>query len=62
MYVEIIIICLFIITTFFVIEKIVQKKINKIRKDFPWLITSHDENPKLSEEGLKKFIYFSNFK
>ena len=56
MYVEIIIICLFIITTFFVIEKIVQKKINKIRKDFPWLITSHDENPKLSEEGLKKFI------
>ena len=56
MFVEILIICLSIITIFFLIEKIVQKKINEIRKEFPWLITSHDELPQLSEEGLKKFI------
>ncbi len=27
-----------------------------VRKHFQWLITSNDEIPKLSEEGLKKFI------
>jgi len=40
----------------FVIEIFLYFLINYLRKDFQWLITTADETPKLSEEGLRKFF------
>ena len=43
-------------TIFIIIEILVQKNVNQVRKNFPWLITSKDEIPTLSITGLQKFI------
>ena len=56
MFVEIISLIFLVTSVFFIIEIIVQKSVYKTRKNFPWLITSKDELPTLSENGLKKFI------
>lgn len=51
---------IFIIITFVTIclmlEIILFLIVSNIRKKFQWMITNCDEKPKLSEEGLKKFI------
>lgn len=39
-----------------IIEISLYLLVNFIRRDFQWLITTADENPKLSEEGLRKFF------
>ena len=56
MFVEIISLIFLVTSIFFIIEILVQKSVHRTRKNFPWLITSKDELPSLSEFGLKKFI------
>jgi len=56
MFVEIISLIFLVTSIFFIIEILVQKSVHRTRKNFPWLITSKDELPSLSESGLKKFI------
>lgn len=45
-----------LITIFFIIEIIVGSLVFFVKRKFPWLITASDEHPKLSKEGLLKFI------
>ena len=45
-----------IIFTLILLEIVSYFIINYLRKDFQWLITSKDETPELSKEGLNKFF------
>ena len=51
---ELIILSIFII--FCLLEIILFLWVSFVRKRFQWLITSKDENPLFSKEGLDKFI------
>ena len=53
---EIIIYLAKFITGFIIIELIVRNIVKSINKDFQWLITEKDESPKLSKQGLRKFL------
>ncbi|MGY5141274.1 MAG: hypothetical protein ACW9W9_07750, partial [Candidatus Nitrosopumilus sp. Bin_571-38] len=44
------------VTIYLILEIILFLIVLNVRKKFQWMITSCDEKPKLSEEGLKKFI------
>ena len=52
----IIIIVFFLIGVFLILELIFRKLVYNTRKNFQWMITTDDELPKLSIEGLKKFF------
>ena len=53
---EIIIYLAIFITGFIIIELIVRNIVKSINKDFQWLIIEKDEAPKLSKQGLRKFL------
>ena len=53
---EIIFTIFFIIIGYLALELIIRSLVLSTRKKFQWLITEDDELPKLSEEGLKKFL------
>ena len=47
---------IFAVVLFFIIELVVYIRVYFVNKKFQWLIIAKDENPPLSQEGLKKFI------
>ena len=47
---------IFAVILFFIIELVVYTRVYFVNKKFQWLIIAKDENPSLSQEGLKKFI------
>jgi len=47
---------IFAVVLFFIIELVVYVRVYFVNKKFQWLIIAKDENPPLSQEGLKKFI------
>lgn len=47
---------IYAVTLFAVVELLSYLIIRFVKKKFQWLITIKDEEPRLSEEGLKKFI------
>ena len=53
---EIIIYLAIFITAFIIVELIVRNIVKSINKDFQWLIIEKDEAPKLSKQGLRKFL------
>ena len=53
---EIIIYLAIFITGFIIIELIVRNIVKSINRDFQWLIIEKDEAPKLSKQGLRKFL------
>tara|TARA_B110001454_G_scaffold144320_1_gene133986 strand:+ start:2700 stop:3944 length:1245 start_codon:yes stop_codon:yes gene_type:complete len=53
---EIIFTIFFIIIGYLALELVIRSLVLSTRREFQWLITEYDELPKLSEEGLKKFL------
>ena len=51
-----IIIFLFAVAIFFIIEIIVRRTVLQVNKDFQWLIVEKDKTPLLDKQGLSKFI------
>ena len=51
-----IIIFLFAVAVFFIIEIIVRRTVLQVNKDFQWLIVEKDKTPLLDKQGLSKFI------
>ncbi len=51
-----VIIIIALVVIFLVLEISLFLIVSYVRKNFQWLITNCDEKPKLSEEGLEKFI------
>ncbi len=56
MFNEIIYLTFFSLIIFCISEIIIQRYVRSVQKNFPWLISSKDENPILSKTGLSKFI------
>ena len=56
MLIDILLIIVFGIVIFFIIEFMIKKIVFSVREKFSWLITGQDEIPSLSKTGLAKFI------